>query len=286
MNKVRILVDSCADLGKDLYEKYDLDVLAQNVRFGEEVFKDDGVEITLEKLYQKVKETGSLPATAAVSPQAFEDYFTETLKKGFDIVYVGLGSGLSTTFQNANIAFQSVEGAKGRIFMVDSQSLSTGIGLVALKAAKFRDEGLSAKEIKEKCDPLVKNVVAQFTVETLDYLHKGGRCSGASKLIGHIFHVHPYLRMVDGKLIVYKKPRGPMKIALNEQLNDLKSSLPNVDADHIMITHAGLDKEYEDYLKAEIKKLVPNIPLHVTRAGSVIASHCGYGTVGILYIKK
>jgi len=283
MNKVRILVDSCSDLTKELYEKYDMDVVAQNVSFGEKNYKD-GIDITLEELYEMVKKTGSLPATAAVSPKVFEDYFKETLDKGFDVVYVGLGSKLSTTFQNANIAKQSFP--EDRIYMVNSDSLSSGIGLVAMKAAKFRDEGFSAKEIAEKCNELVPKTVAQFTVETLDYLHKGGRCSGASKLLGHILHVHPYLRMVDGKLIVYKKPRGPMKLALNEQLNDLKSSLPNVDMDHIMITHAGLDKEFEDYLKEEVKKLAPNASVDVTRAGCVIASHCGYGTVGILYIKK
>ena len=284
MNKVRILVDSCADLSKELYTQYDIDIVAQNVRFGEETYLDNGEDITLEELYQKVKEKGQLPQTSAVTPGAFDEYFKKTIDAGYDIVYVGLGSKLSTTFQNANLVKEGYP--KDRIFTVDSKSLSSGIGLIAMKAAKFRDEGLSAKEIAEKCRPLADKTVAQFTVEGLDYLHKGGRCSGASKLIGHIFHVHPYLKMVDGTLIVYKKPRGPMKVALDEQLKELKAALPNVDLDNVMITHAGLDKDKEDYLKNELKKLVPANCIHVTRAGSVIASHCGYGTVGILYITK
>ena len=256
MNKVRILVDSCADLTKELYKEFDIDVVAQNVRFGEESYLDNGEEITLEQLYQKVKEKGSLPQTSAVTPGAFDEYFKKTLDAGYDVVYVGLGSKLSTTFQNANLAKQSYP--EDKIFLVDTGSLSSGIGLVALKACKFRDEGLSAKEIADKCNEFPKKTIAQFTVETLDYLHKGGRCSGASKLIGHIFHVHPYLRMVDGTLIVYKKPRGPMKIALDEQLKELKAVLPNVDKDFIFVTHAGLDKDKEDYLKNEVKKLVPD----------------------------
>ena len=284
MNKVRILVDSCADLSKELYKEYDIDVVAQNVRFGEESYLDNGEEITLEQLYQKVKEKGQLPQTSAVTPGVFDEYFKKTLDAGYDVVYVGLGSKLSTTFQNANLAKQSYP--EDRIHLVDSKSLSSGIGLIAMKAAKYRDEGLSAKEIAEKCRPLADKTVAQFAVETLDYLHKGGRCSGASKLIGHIFHVHPYLMMVDGTLIVHKKPRGPMKIALDEQIKELKEILPNIDMDNVMITHAGLDKDKEDYLKCELKKLVPEKVIHVTRAGSVIASHCGYGTVGVLYIKK
>ena len=284
MNKVRILVDSCADLGKELYKQHDIDVVAQTVRFGEETYLDNGEEITLEELYQKVKEKGQLPQTSAVTPGAFDEYFKKTIDAGYDIVYIALGSKLSTTYQNANLVKESYP--TDRIFVVDSKSLSSGIGLIAMKAAKFRDEGLSAKEIAEKCQPLADKTIAQFTVEGLDYLHKGGRCSGASKLIGHIFHVHPYLRMVDGTLIVYKKPRGPMKVALDEQIKEFKAALPNVDLDNVMITHAGLDKDKEDYLKSELKKLVPEKCIHVTRAGGVIASHCGYGTVGILYITK
>ena len=284
MNKVRILVDSCADLSKELYKEHDIDVVAQTVRFGEETYQDNGEEITLEELYQKVKEKGQLPQTSAVTPGVFDEYFKKTIDAGYDIVYVGLGSKLSSTYQNAKLVIEGYP--KDRIFTVDSKSLSSGIGLLAMKAAKFRDEGMSAKEIAEKCQPLAEKTVAQFTVEGLDYLHKGGRCSGASKLIGHIFHVHPYLKMVDGTLIVYKKPRGPMKVALDEQLKELKSVLPNVDLDNVMITHAGLDKDKEDYLYNELKKLVPEKCIHVTRAGGVIASHCGYGTVGILYILK
>ena len=106
MNKVRILTDSCADLTAEMYEKYDIDVVAQNVTFGETTYKDNGKEITLEQLYEKVKETGELPRTAAVTLGTFDEYFKKTLEEGYDIVYVGLGSKLSTTFQNAHIAKQ------------------------------------------------------------------------------------------------------------------------------------------------------------------------------------
>lgn len=283
MNKVKILVDSCADLSKELYEKYKLDVLAQNVIFGEKTYKD-GVDISQDELYKNVEKFGELPRTAAVTPGAFDEYFKKTLDEGYDIVYVGLGSKLSTTFQNAFITKQNYP--EDRIFLVDTNTLSSGVGLVAMKAAKFRDEGLSAKEIKEKCDELVPHVVAQFSVDTLDYLYKGGRCSGAAKLIGHIFHVHPYIKVVDGALIVYKNPRGPMRMAIKEQLNELQAVLPNVDLDHVMITHAGVTPDIEEFAKEELGKLVPKESILVTSAGAVISSHCGFGTIGILYITK
>ena len=283
MNKVKILVDSCSDLTKEIYEQNHMDVLSQNVSFGHTNYKD-GVDISLEELYKNVEKTGELPHTAAVSPVEFEDYFKKAIDDGFDVVYVGLGSKLSTTFQNAHIAKQSFP--EDRVFLVDSNSLSSGIGLVALKACKFRDEGLSASEIASKCQEIAKHVTAQFSVETLDYLHKGGRCSGVTKLIGHIFHVHPYLKVVDGSLIVYKNPRGPMRIAINEQINELKAVISKLDLDHVFITHAGVNQDIEDYAKAELSKIVPADKISITRAGCVIASHCGFGTIGILYITK
>ena len=283
MNKVKILVDSCSDLSKELYKKYSLDVLPQNVLFGEETFKD-GVDITQEQLYKNVEKYGELPHTAAVTPGAFDEYFKKAIDEGYDVVYVGLGSKLSTTFQNAFITKQNYP--EDRIFLVDTNTLSSAIGLVAMKAAKFRDEGCSAKEIKEKCDEIVPHVVAQFSVDTLDYLHKGGRCSGAAKLIGHIFHVHPYIKVVDGSLIVYKNPRGPMRMAIKEQLAELQAVLPNVDLDHVMITHAGVTPDIEAFAKEELSKLVPAECISVTSAGAVISSHCGFGTIGILYITK
>lgn len=283
MNKVKIVVDSCSDLSKELYEKFQMDVLSQNVTFGGKNYKD-GVDCTLEDLYKSVAETGQLPHTAAVSPAVFEEYFKTQIDAGYDVVYVGLGDKLSTTFQNAFIAKQNMP--ENRVFLVNTQTLSSAIGLVAMRACKLRDEGKSASEIADICNALAPKVVAQFSVETLDYLHKGGRCSGAAALIGHIFHVHPYIKVVDGSLIVHKKPRGPMKMAINEQLNEMKEVIKNVETDHVMITHAGLDKEIEDYCYQELSKLVPKECIHITRAGSVIASHCGYGTVGILYITK
>lgn len=283
MNKVKIVVDSCSDLSPELYEKYDLEVLHQNVTFGGKNYRD-GVDCTLEQLYASVAETGELPHTAAVSPAVFEECFKKNIEAGYDIVYVGLGDKLSTTFQNAHIAKNNCE--EGRVFLVNSASLSSGIGLLAMKAAKLRDEGKTAAEITEICNEMAKNIVAQFAVETLDYLYKGGRCSGAAALVGKLFHVHPYLKVVDGSLIIYKKPRGPMKFAIDEQLNELKAVMPNVDLDNVMITSAGMDKEIEDYCVSKLSEIVPKECIKVTRAGSVIASHCGYGTVGILYITK
>ena len=283
MNKVKILVDSTVDLTKELYEKYNFDVLPLNVIFGGDNFKD-GVDMTPDLLYKRVKEFGELPRTAALAPKDFEDAFRKYLDQGYDIVSIGIGSGFSTCLQSANIAKQ--EFPEDRIFLVDSQNLSSGAGLLAMHGARMAEEGKSAKEIKEELDKLVPFVSSKFAVETLEYLHKGGRCSGASKLFGHIFHIHPIISVVNNAMIVTKKPRGLMKIAINEMVNELKADLPNVLMGDIMITHSGCAQDVIDYCQSEVAKLVDPKCIKVTRAGCVISTHCGPGTIGILYIKK
>lgn len=283
MNKVKIIVDSTVDLTKEIYKEYDIEVLPLNVSFGEETYKD-GVDLTAEELFKKVEEKGELPHTSACSPATFAEAFKKYIDLGMDIIYMGLSSTMSTTFQNAYIAKQDFP--EDRIFLVDSKNLSTGTGLLVLKAAKLAKEGKNAREIASILEKLVPNVVAQFTIEELEYLHKGGRCSGASKIFGHIFHVRPYIKVVDGSMIVYKKPRGPMKVAINEQLADIKGAMPNVDTDAVVLCHSGVEKDLLNYTLTELGKIVGPKSIILTTAGCVISSHCGKGCIGILYIKK
>ncbi|MFA5443236.1 MAG: DegV family protein, partial [Bacilli bacterium] len=213
MNKVVIFVDSTADLNKEHYEQFDIHVVPLLVNIGGKAYKD-GEEINSEKLYKLVAEHGELPTTAAVPPFSFIEAFKPYIDNGYDIFYVGIGSKLSATLQSVVLAAQEFE--EGRVFYSDSNNLSSGSGLLALKAAKYRDEGKSAFEIKTLIDAHSPKVSSLFAIETLDYLHKGGRCSGTTKVLGKLFHIHPIIKVTDGKLIVYKKPRGRMNAALDE----------------------------------------------------------------------
>lgn len=282
MNKIKIVVDSTVDLSKELYEKYDFEVVPLNVTFGQETFKD-GVTISRDQLYADVIKYKSLPATSAPSPQVFEEVFRKWLDKGYDVIYMGIGSTLSTAFQSANIAKNMIESE--HIYLVDTKNLSSASGLLAMKAAKLAKEGKTPKEICEILEKDVPNTVAQFSVETLDYLHKGGRCSGTAKVLGHLLHIHPHILVKDGKLIVYKKPRGTMKVAIDGQIEELKKALPNVQMDNIMITDSGVKDEIREYFVKEVSKLVDPKIIRTTPAGCVVASHCGFGTIGLLFIK-
>lgn len=282
MNKVKIIVDSTVDLTEEIYKKYDIDVIPLNINFGEKTYKD-GVDIDTPTLFEKVNLIGMLPHTSACSPSSFIECFKKYIDEGMDIIFLGLSSTFSTTYQNAFIAKN--EFSKNRIYIIDSKSLSSGTGLLVLKAAKLREEGKSAKEIALQIEKTVPNVVAQFTIEELEYLHKGGRCSGASKIFGHVFHIKPYIKVIDGKMIIYKKPRGPMKVAIDQQLLDVRESLGKIDQSVVIITHSLIDDDLLEYTKNELGKIVDPNSIIVTTAGCVISAHCGKGCIGILYTK-
>lgn len=283
MNKIKIIVDSTVDLTEEIYKKYDIDVIPLNISFGVTTYKD-GIDIDTPTLFKKVKETGMLPHTSACSPATFMQCFKKYIDKGMDIIFLGLSSTFSSTYQNAFIA--KSEFPDDRIFLIDSNSLSSGTGLLVLKAVRLVKEGKSAKEVAIELEKTVPNVVAQFTIEELEYLYKGGRCSGASKIFGHILHIRPYIKVINGQMVVYKKPRGPMKVAIDEQLKDVKESLDKIDESAVIITHSFVSEELLEYTKNELGKLVNPNSIIITTSGCVISSHCGKGCIGILYLKK
>lgn len=279
---VKLITDSTNDLNKDLLEKLNIEVMPLYVNFGEESLKD-GVDITTEELYKKVEETGILPKTSAISVADFISVFQKYIDLGYEIVFTGISSFMSSTFQNANLAKEEV--APDKIFVVDSKNLSSGIGLLLLKASKDIENGLSASEVAKRMEHNTDLVLSQFVIEKMDYLYKGGRCSGVAKFVGTLLKIKPYIIVRDGKMSVGKKPIGKMQIALNALLKQIEEDKDRVDLDHILITHS-IAYEYRDYLYERLKEMFPNVDIISTVAGCVISSHCGKGTIGILYMLK
>ncbi len=283
MRKVKILTDSTSDLSKQMLIDYNIDSIPLYVRFDDEIYKD-GINLSTEELYQKVQEKNALPKTSAVSPGDFITFFETYLDKGYDIIYIGIGSKLSATIRSAYLAKDEIN-QPDRIHIIDSMNLSSGIALLVLKAKDLRDKGLSALHIKEEIERLVPYVRSQFAISTLDYLHKGGRASGLAKLVGTMLSIKPIIKVVNGSLEVYKKPLGKMSRALDIMLEDFNKEQENIDLDYVFITHTLANRQAVymlDYLKRRfnIKHLIEG------SAGCVISSHCGAGTIGILYIVK
>lgn len=285
MNKIVIVSDSTCDLSKELIEENNVRILPLHVTFkGDDCDYLDGVSISSEEVYKKVDVSGNTPVTGAINVNEFIELFKEIVDNGDDLIYIGLGSKISSTFNNSLLARSEV--SEEHIECVDSMNLSTGEGLLVLKAAKFIKEGLNVHEVAEKLRILVPKVSDKFCIDTLVYLNKGGRCSSLTKLVGQLFKIHPIIKLIDGELKVYRMPRGKYIKAVDEEINEFKKDLENIDKDAIFITHSPRMEGEDKYIFDELKKYVDPSILHITEAGCVISSHCGPKTVGILYILK
>lgn len=287
MRKILIISDSTCDLPKHILEERQIEILPLKVCFNGVEYRDM-VEITPTQLFENVEKFGTLPKSAAATINEFTDIFTQRVNEGYDVIYTGIGSDLSSSFQNAFVAINNLEDEIAEhVFLVDSKNLSTGIGLTILKMCDLRDQGLSALEIVNKANEIIPCVRAQFSVKELTYLHKGGRCSGTTKFFGTMLRVRPILRVIDGKIILSEKIFGRYEKVLETQIEDLKANIDKIDKDYLFITHTIGDGE-EDYIlqhiPEEIKKQFKTII--VNDAGCVISTHCGKNTIGILYIKN
>lgn len=279
---IHIITDSTNDLDLDTIKKNNIEVLPLFVNFSDSSYRD-GVDITTEELYKMVDEKNELPKTAAIPMQTFIDVFSKYVSLGDEVIFTGISKQMSRTYENAYLAAEEV--GNGKVFVVDSMNLSTGIGLLVLKACKYRDLNMSAAEIAAKLEKDRNLVLSQFSIERMDYLYKGGRCSGMAKIFGTLLKIKPMIAVRDGKMHVAKKPHGKMKVALDIMIEQLREDLPRLDTDRVIITHS-LAYEYCDYIKNEISKFLGDIPILTTVAGCVISSHCGPGTIGILYMVK
>jgi len=282
MSKIKIITDYTADLSIELYKQLDIEAMPLYLTIGGRTFRDH-LDINAEQLYRMVEEYGELPRTSALNPSVFIEQFNKWLELGYQVLYLGLGSGFSATFQTAQLVAKDYDDTKVRV--LDSQNLSSGIGLLLLKAAKFRDSGDDLDTIVKKLKNIVPLVRTQFAINTLHYLHKGGRCSNTARIFGTLLKVKPIVRVINGKMMVTKKPRGKFQNALKVLLDYFKNDINQIDLENIMVTHS-LAAEDAAYLKEEISKMVKVENIIETKASAVISSHCGPRTIGILYLLK
>jgi DegV family protein with EDD domain len=274
-----ILTDSTADLPRDLIDRHQIKVIPLYVLLENKSYLD-GVEIGIQDLFKFVSQTGQLPKTSASSVADFSAAFDQPGEH----LYIGISSKLSATNKNALLAQEALN--KPGIYIIDSLNLCSGIGLLVLKAAELRDQGLPAAQITERIQSLVPKVRTSFVIETLDYLYKGGRCSAIQNIVGSLLHIRPVIQVRgDGTLGVKDRIRGSRQKALASLLDDFRAHLSEIDLQRVFVTHTGCDAD-ASYLKEELLKIAPIQEVPVTYAGSVIASHCGPDTIGILYLDK
>ena len=283
MDKVIILADSTCDLSPDLLKAYDISVLPLMITMGE-VTRKDGTEVTPDELYLWSDKTEETPKTAAPTigdSIAFLEPFT---KRDLDIIFFGISESMSATCNVMRLAADNL-GFK-KLHVVDSKNLSTGIGLQVLRASELAKKGLSAEEILKDNNEINNKVRASFVVDTLTYLHRGGRCSTVAKLLANTLKLKPEIVVIDGKMVVGKKYRGNIKSVILKYVQDRNEQFKNADSDRIFITHSGCDTEVIESVRKHIEDLNIFEKIFITRAGGVISSHCGPNTLGVLYISK
>ncbi len=278
---IRITSDSTCDLG-EWVEKRNIGILPLQVNLDANSYHD-GVDITPQDIFDFVAETKQLPKTSAPSIGDYEEFFTEQLKTADEVLHFNISAKSSGSH---NMAVQAAEAFGGKVKVVDSMALSSGQGLLVMKAADLRDEGKSIDEIVEEIQSLRCKVNTSFVPDRLDYLHKGGRVSGFVNLAATVLNIHPLIYMQNGQLIPGKKYKGKMARCIQQYIADLKEMYPSYDTTRCFVTHSSADEELVSLAKDIVKENFQFDEILETVAGSIITSHCGRNTLGVLFITK
>lgn len=278
----KIISDSTCDLSGELLDKYDISIIPLHIILDTDEYSD-GVNISPEKIYEWSDENKTTPKTSAASIQEAVDIIKPYTDMGTEVVCFSISSSMSTSGNVMRMAAE-VLGAENLVKIIDSQNLSTGVGLLVIKAAIMAQQGKSAAEIVKEIEQERANVRASFVVDTLTYLYRGGRCNAVAALAGGVLKLHPMIVVKDGKMDVARKYRGKIDHVIMSYVKDMEKDLKNAEKDRVFITHSGCNAETVNAVREYLLELNVFDEILETRAGGVVSSHCGPGTLGVLYI--
>ena len=281
---IRIISDSTCDLSKDLIEKYNITVVPLHIVLSEDEFLD-GVNIAPDDIYAWSDANNATPKTSAVSIEEAAEAIKQFTDKGEQVIIFTIASGMSTTNNVFRLAVDELE-VEDKVRIIDSANLSTGVGLQVIEASLLAKEGKTLDEIVKIIEAITPKVRASFVVDTLTYLNRGGRCSGLAALAGGMLKLHPKIVVKNGVMGPDKKYRGKMSSVILSYAKELEEELLNARKERVFITHSGCNQEIIDSVKDYLESLQYFDEILVTRAGGVVSSHCGPGTLGVLFIAK
>ncbi len=275
--KIAISAETTIDLTKEILQEYDIKVIPFSIQLGDKDALDG--EVSTDEIIGFVNEKNILPKTAAINEYRYTEHFENLLKEYDAIVHFSLSSRLSLTYTNAINASKNLK----NVYVVDTMSLSTGIALLAIHGRELANQGVGAKEIYERCLQRVSSVQASFELKRLDYLYKGGRCSGLTLLGANLLKIRPQILLENGKMIPGKKYRGNYNHVVKSYCQDVLDKYNTPDLSIGFVTYTTADDEVIETAKSFLvargfKKI------YVTRAGATVTSHCGEDTLGILYL--
>ena len=280
--KIKITSDSTCDLGSELISKRGIGIFALQVILGEKSYRDG--EIQPQEIFDYVAANGTLPKTAAGSMDEYAEFFKRNLEGCDALIHFNISSKASSSYSAACIAAKNFG---GKVYVVDSKALSTGQGLLVMKACDLRDEGMDAGDIFKRITELTPFVNTSFVPDDLNYLHKGGRCSLAAMLGAKVLKLHPLIEEDrNGQLIAKKKYMGNMERCIKTYVNDLRMQYRRYDRTRCFITHSCADQALIDIAKREVAQMFEFDEVIETVAGAIITSHCGRNTLGVLFIAE
>ena len=281
---VKIVADSTCDLSKDLIEKYEISILPLHILWGDEEY-EDGVDMCPEEIYRWSDENKTTPKTSAPCIERAMEVIKPLADQGLEVICISISGQMSTSGNVMKLAAEELE-VTDQVSVIDSANLSTGIGLLVVEAAIMAKNKASKEEIVERMEALKPFVRASFVVDTLTYLYRGGRCSGLAALAGGALKLHPKISVINGKMEPGTKYRGSVNKVVLHYVEDLDEEIANAKKDRVFITHSGCDEEVIAAVKKHLEELSIFEEILITRAGGVISSHCGPGTLGVLFIAE
>lgn len=278
-----LCADSTCDLGDALRERYNVQFYPFHVLVDGQTYSD-GVDLMPDDIYRVYKEKGVLPKTAAINMAEYLEFFQSFVDQGCEVIHINLGSALSSSHNNARLAAEELEG----VYVIDSCNLSTGSGLLVIEAAERIAAGMPAAQIAEELRKLTSHCQASFVIDTLEFLHKGGRCSALARLGANLLSLKPCIEVdnTNGSMGVGKKYRGTLDKALAQYVKDQLEGRTDLKTDRIFITHSGISEERIELVRNLVKQYADFDEILVTRAGCTISSHCGPNTLGVLFMTK
>ena len=278
---IKIISDSTCDLTPELIAQHNIAIVPLIVMKNDEEFLD-GATITPADIFAHVAAGGSLCSTAARSVGAYMEEFEKYANDYDGVIHVNIGSGFSSSYQNACLAAEEFDNVR----VVDSRNLSTGQGLVVLKACELAKTAASLDELHSELEAFTGKIEASFLVDKLDYLVKGGRCSSAAALGANLLNLKPCIEVRDGKMSVVKKYRGNYAKCLAGYVKDRLAEREDLDNEILFITHTVVSDETYSAVKEAVSTYGKFENVYETTAGCTVSCHCGPGTLGVLFVKK
>ena len=278
--KILITTDSSCDIPKEILKQRGIPYIGINVTLGSNEYTD-GENISPNDIFEYVKINKKLPKTAALSEDQYTKFFKDALKQADKIIHIGLGAKISSQYDHS---IQAAASFGGKVRVIDSASLSSGVGLLVLAADDMVKAGKNFDEIIEEITARVPSVQASFIIQDVEYLYRGGRCSGMALLGANLLKIKPRIQLVDGKMVPYDKPRGKMEVVLKQYVDKVLAEFNTPDKTRCFIVHTHLEPNIVEEIKEYIRQKNVFTDIIEVIASATITSHAGKGTLGLMYI--